>query len=57
MRVLVLGASGATGKHVVRQFIKRQIPTRILIRKSAVVPNDVQEHPFVEIVKWNINEY
>ncbi|MEK5164209.1 NAD(P)-binding oxidoreductase [Paenibacillus sp. FSL R5-0527] len=56
MRVLVLGASGATGKHVVRQFIKRQIHIRILIRKSAVVPNDVQEHPLVEIVKGNINE-
>ncbi|GIO35807.1 hypothetical protein J41TS12_06680 [Paenibacillus antibioticophila] len=56
MRVLVLGASGATGKQVVRQFIKRQIPTRILIRKSAVLPTDLLEHPFVEIVKGNINE-
>lgn len=56
MRVLVLGASGATGQLVVRQFIKRQIHTRILIRESAVLPKDVQEHPLVEIVKGNINE-
>ncbi|MGG6312414.1 NAD(P)-dependent oxidoreductase [Paenibacillus macerans] len=56
MRVLVLGASGATGKQVVRQFIKRQIHTRMLIRESAVLPKDVQEHPLVEIVKGNINE-
>ncbi|GJM77251.1 hypothetical protein HMSSN036_94670 [Paenibacillus macerans] len=56
MRVLVLGASGATGQLVVRQFIKRQIHTRILIRKSAVLPKDLHEHPLVEIVKGNINE-
>lgn len=56
MKVLVLGASGATGKQVVRQFIKRQIHTRILIRKSAVLPKDILEHPLVEIVQGNINE-
>jgi nucleoside-diphosphate-sugar epimerase len=56
MRVLVLGASGATGKQVVKQFIKRQINTRILIRKSAVLSKDIQENPLVEIVKGNINE-
>ncbi|MFD2045687.1 NAD(P)H-binding protein [Ornithinibacillus salinisoli] len=56
MRVLVLGASGATGKQVVRQLIKRQINTRILIRKSAVLSKDIQENPLVEIMKGNINE-
>lgn len=56
MGTLVLGASGATGKQVVRQLIKRHINTRILIRKSAVLPKDIQENPLVEIVKGNINE-
>ncbi|ASF39087.1 hypothetical protein CEH05_08150 [Halobacillus halophilus] len=56
MRVLVLGASGATGKEVVRQLIKRQINTRILIRKTAVLSEDIQNHPLVETVKGNINE-
>ncbi|SDZ65261.1 NAD(P)H-binding [Evansella caseinilytica] len=56
MRALVLGASGATGKQVVRQLIKRQIHTRILIRKSAVLSKDIQENPLVEMVKGNINE-
>jgi putative NADH-flavin reductase len=56
MRVLVLGASGATGKLVVKQLIKRQINTRILIRKSAVIPEGILESPLVEIVKGNINE-
>jgi len=56
MRVLVLGASGATGQQVVRQFINRHIHTRILIRKSAVLPKGFQENPWVEIVRGNINE-
>lgn len=56
MRVLVLGASGATGKQVVRQLMQRQKQTRILIRESAVLPKDIQEHQAVEIVKGNINE-
>ncbi|MFZ0477115.1 MAG: NAD(P)-binding oxidoreductase [Halobacillus sp.] len=56
MRVLVLGASGATGKQVVRQLIKRQIHTRILIRETAVLSQDIHEHSLVETVKGNINE-
>ncbi|MDX8360124.1 NAD(P)-binding oxidoreductase [Cytobacillus sp. IB215316] len=56
MRVLVLGASGATGKQVVRQLIKRQINTRILIRNSATLSKDIKEHPLVEIKKGNIND-
>ncbi|MGP4068445.1 NAD(P)H-binding protein [Halobacillus sp. B29] len=56
MRVLVLGASGATGKEVVRQLIKRQINTRILIRKTAVLSEDIQNHPLVETMQGNINE-
>ena len=56
MKVLVLGASGATGKLVVMQLIKRKITTRILIRKSAFLPKEILENPLVETVKGNINE-
>jgi putative NADH-flavin reductase len=56
MRVLVLGASGATGKLVVDQLIKKQINTRILIRNSAVISSHINQSPLVEIIKGNINE-
>ncbi|WP_026065165.1 NAD(P)-dependent oxidoreductase [Amphibacillus jilinensis] len=56
MKVLVLGASGATGKRVVRQLMKRQIKTRILIRTKAVLPDDIQKNTYVEIVKGNVSE-
>lgn len=56
MKVLVLGASGATGRQVVRQLIERQIETRILIRATAVVAEEIRENPQVEIVRGSISE-
>jgi len=56
MKVLVLGASGATGKLVVKQLIKRQINTRIIVRKSAILPQSIIENPLVEVIIGNINE-
>ena len=57
MRVLVLGASGATGKLVVMQLIKRQINIRIAIRDSAVLPEEIQKNTLMEIVRGNISEF
>jgi putative NADH-flavin reductase len=57
MRVLVLGASGATGKLVVKQLIKRHIHTRIVIRKSAVLDEEILESQLVELVEGNIDEF
>ena len=56
MSVLVLGASGATGSLVVRQLIRRNIETKILIRKSSRLAKEIKESNLVEIVKGNINE-
>ncbi len=56
MRVLVLGASGATGSLVVRQLISRNIQTRVLIRKSAFLPREITESRLVETVMGNVNE-
>jgi nucleoside-diphosphate-sugar epimerase len=56
MRALVLGASGATGNLVVKQLIKRQTNTRIIVRKSAILPQEIIGHPLVEVIKGNINE-
>ena len=56
MKTLVLGASGATGKLVVMQLIKRKIPTRILVRKTAVLHKEFLESSLVEVVTGNINE-
>ena len=57
MRVLVLGASGATGKLVVRQLIERKINLQIVIRASAVLAEEIRENPLVDVVRGNINEF
>jgi nucleoside-diphosphate-sugar epimerase len=57
MRVLVLGASGATGKLIVMQLIKRQITIRVVVRESANLSAEILESPFVEIKRGNIAEF
>ncbi len=52
----MLGASGATGKLVVKQLSKRQINTRIIVRKSAILPQGIKDDPLVEVIIGNINE-
>lgn len=57
MKALVLGASGATGKLVVQQLIKRSILVRIVVRVSAIIPGQILDDKRIEIVKGNINDF
>jgi putative NADH-flavin reductase len=57
MKVLVLGASGATGKLVVRQLVKRQINIRVVVREGAILSAELLDNPLVEIERGNISEF
>lgn len=57
MRVLVLGASGATGKLVVMQLLEKQIDIRVVVRESAILPEELLSSPLVEIKRGNIAEF
>jgi len=57
MKVLVLGASGATGKLVVQQLVKRNVKVRMVARESAIVPSNLSEDNTIEIIKGNINDF
>lgn len=57
MRVLLLGASGATGRLVVRQLLKREINTRVVIRINAELPAETEDNPLLDIVRGSINEF
>jgi nucleoside-diphosphate-sugar epimerase len=57
MKVLVLGASGATGKLVVQQLVKKNIQVRIVVRDSAIIPIQILNNKSIEVIKGNINDF
>lgn len=57
MKALVLGASGATGKLVVRQLLKKNIQVRVVVRASAIIPNQISDDKSIEVIKGNINDF
>ena len=57
MKVLILGASGATGKLVVSQLYKRNITSRIVVRKNASLPEEILNNEMIEIVRGDISEF
>ena len=57
MKALVLGASGATGKLVVQQLVKKNIQVRIVVRESAILPNQISDDKSIEVIKGNINDF
>lgn len=57
MKVLVLGASGATGRLLVMQLAKRHIDTRIVVRDAAILSPEVLGNPQIEIKRGNISDF
>ena len=55
MTTLVLGASGATGKLVVARLLERNVPVRIVVRETAILPDTIKGNKNLEIVKANID--
>ncbi len=57
MKTLVLGASGATGKLVVSEILKKNITARIVLRETAIIPIEITDNKNIEIVKGNVDEF
>lgn len=56
MKILVLGASGATGRQAVKQLLLRKILVRGVVRRGNTVLHDIANDPLLEIVTENIAE-
>lgn len=53
MKVLVIGASGATGSLVVHQLLNHQIPVKLVLRPTA----QVISNPLVECITASVDEF
>jgi uncharacterized protein YbjT (DUF2867 family) len=57
MLVLVLGATGAKGRLVVRQLLNRNVNVKVVARKESIVLNELKNNELVEFVIGNISEF
>ena len=57
MKTLILGASGATGRHVVNQLVERNVPVKVVVRSQSTILDSYEDNELVETVRGNINEY
>lgn len=56
MKVLVLGATGATGNLVVRQLINNKVNVKVVVRSGNNKLNDLMHNELIEVVAVNISE-
>jgi nucleoside-diphosphate-sugar epimerase len=57
VKILILGASGATGKLVVSQLHQKGLSLRLVVRTTAHLADELAHDPSVEIVRGNITEF
>lgn len=56
MTTLVLGASGATGKHLVEQLLNMGQEIRVIVRPSGIIPVTWENNNKVSIIRTSISE-
>ncbi len=56
MKILVLGASGATGRHLVEQLLYMKQQIKIIIRPSANIPDDWINNAGITIIKTDVSK-
>ena len=57
MKVLVLGATGATGRLVLAQLLNKNVNVKAVARKESRVSSEVINNELVEMVIGNISEF
>jgi putative NADH-flavin reductase len=54
MKTLVVGASGATGKHAVQQLLNMEQRVKVIVRSSANIPESWKNNNRLEIIQANV---
>jgi len=56
MTTLVIGASGATGKHLVEQLLKMGQQVKVIVRNSATLPQNWESNDNLILIRASISE-
>jgi nucleoside-diphosphate-sugar epimerase len=56
MQTLVVGASGATGRLLVRQLLERGERVKVIVRSAEGLPEDLRTHENVAVVQGSVTE-
>jgi hypothetical protein len=56
MTALIVGASGATGKHLVGQLLAEGHNIKVVVRSTANIPESWQNNPQVDIIEGNVSD-
>ncbi|MCB0707359.1 MAG: SDR family oxidoreductase [Saprospiraceae bacterium] len=54
MTILIAGATGATGKHVVRQLLEQGHQVKAIVRSPEKLPADIRNHKDLQIIQAGI---
>lgn len=54
MTILVVGASGATGRLLVRHLLNRGLKVRVIVRSPDRLPEDIRIHPNLSVISASV---
>lgn len=54
MKILVVGATGATGQHVVSQFLERGHDVKVIVRNTERLPEEIRNHSNISTIKGTV---
>ena len=54
MKVLVVGASGATGRLLVKQLLNRGLNVKVIVRSPDKLPEDIRSHCNLSVIHANV---
>ncbi len=54
MTSLVVGASGATGRLLVRQLLHRGLNVKVIVRSPDKLPDDIRNHPNLSVITASV---
>ena len=57
MTILVVGASGKTGRPLVEQLLAKNYKVRVIVRSPHKLPTEVLEHPNTTVIEASLLDF